>query len=62
MGAFVVVLVLSVLVAGFVIAVAAYPSQRHRVQAVPAPGPVKDAVDKVGGSVTRILDEVSAGR
>jgi hypothetical protein len=62
MGAFVVVLVLSVLVAGFVIGVAAYPSQRHRVQAAPAPAPVKDAVDKVGGSVTRILDEVSAGR
>jgi hypothetical protein len=54
------ILVLSVLVAAFVIGVAAYPSQRHRVESAPAPDPLKDAVNKVGGTVTRILDEVSA--
>lgn len=61
MGALVavaVVMVCSVVVAGLVLAVAAYPSQRHRVQAAPAP--VKDAVDRVGGSVTRILEDASA--
>jgi hypothetical protein len=60
MTAFVVILILSVLAAAFVLGVAAYPSQRHHVDAAPAPEPVKEAVNKVGGTVTRILDEVSA--
>jgi hypothetical protein len=60
MTVFVAILVLSVLAAALVLGVAAYPSQRHRVESAPAPEPVKDVVNKVGGKVTRILDEASA--
>jgi hypothetical protein len=59
MGAFVVVIVLSLLVAGLVIGVAAYPHRRHRI---PGPEPVRSALDTVGSRVTAILDDASAER
>ena len=56
MSAFIAALVLCLLVAVAVIALAAFP---HRPGRVPGPPPVSAALERVGGRVTKILEESS---
>lgn len=59
MHTFIIALALSLLAAAFVLVVVAYP---HRGRRAPGPAPVSSALDKVGGKVSAILEDVSSSR